>query len=443
MRIKLSDHFTYKKLLRFSLPSVIMMVFTSIYGVIDGLFVSNIVGKIQFAAINLVFPIIMIVGAFGFMMGAGGTAFVSKTLGEKRRDEANEYFSLIVYVTAIVGVIMSVICFIFMRPFSELLGAKGVTLDYCVTYGRLVILAMPFFMMQNLFQSFFIAAEKPKLGLLVTVAAGVTNIVLDALFVWVLGFGLEGAAIATSLSQAVGGIIPIFYFARKNSSLLRLTKTSFYGKVLVRSMTNGSSELMSNISASIVTVLYNIQLMKFAKEDGVAAYGVIMYVGFIFTAMFIGFSISCAPVVGFHYGANNTSELKSILKKSTLILFVSGGVMLSVGEIFAEPLARIFVGYSPELLLMTARGLRIFSLSFLISGFCIFSSSFFTALNNGPVSAAISFMRTLVYQLSLVLILPIFFRLDGIWFSMVVAELLALFTTLIFLFANRKKYQYM
>jgi putative MATE family efflux protein len=443
MKIQLSDHFTYTKLFRFAVPSIIMMVFSSIYGVVDGLFVSNIVGKTPFAAINLIMPILMIVGAFGFMMGAGGTAIVSKTLGEKRSDDANKYFSMIVYVTAILGVVMAILGFIFMRPLSALLGAKGDILDYCVTYGRIVILAMPFFMIQNLFQSFFIAAEKPKLGLWVTVAAGVTNMVLDALFVWVFSLGLEGAALATSISQMVGGIVPIFYFGRKNESLLRLTKTRFYPHVLLRSVTNGSSELMSNISASIVTVLYNMQLMKYASENGVAAYGVIMYVSFIFIAIFIGYSISTAPIVGYNYGAANTEELKSLLKKSTVITFGLGSVMLILAFAFATPLSMIFVSYDTELLEMTARGLRIFSLSFLLSGFCIFASSFFTALNNGPISAAISFLRTLVYQMLGVLLLPLFFELDGIWFSVLAAEILAFVTTLAFLFANRKKYKYM
>ncbi len=420
-----------------------MMVFTSIYGVVDGLFVSNFVGKLPFAAINLIMPILMIVGAFGFMMGAGGTAIVSKTLGEGERDAANRYFSLIVYVTAACGFLMAICGFFLMRPLSAMLGATGELLEYCVIYGRIVILAMPCYMLQNLFQSFFIAAEKPKLGLWVTVTAGVTNIVLDGLFIGVFEFGLEGAAIATSISQLVGGVIPIFYFARKNDSLLRLTKTKYYKSVLLKSITNGSSELMSNISMSIVTVVYNIQLMKFAGEDGIAAYGVIMYIGFIFIAIFIGYSIGCAPIIGYKYGANNTEELRGLLKKSTVITFTLGGAMVALCFLFATPLSSIFVGYDKALLDMTARGLRIFALSFIASGFCIFASSFFTALNNGPISAAISFLRTLVYQLLGVLILPFFFELDGIWYSMLISEFCALITTLIFLFAKRKRYNYM
>lgn len=444
MRIQLSDHFNYKTLFRFALPSIIMMVFTSIYSVVDGFFVSNFVGNTPFAAINLIMPILMITGAFGFMMGTGGTAIVAKSLGERKHAEANEYFSLIVYVTVAAGAVIAVIGYVLMPFLSEhMLKAEGALLEYCISYGRIIIAVLPFFMLQNLFQSFFVAAEKPKLGLLVTVISGVTNIVLDALLVAVFSLGLEGAAIATAISQVIGGTVPIIYFARKNGSLLRLTKTRFYGGVLLKSVTNGSSELMSNISSSIVTVLYNRQLMKFAGQDGVSAYGAIMYVSYIFIAMFIGYSIGSAPVVGYHYGAGNRDELKSLLKKSTVITFSAGAVMFALAFIFAEPLSAIFIRSNPELLTMTVHGMRIFSLSFIFCGFSIFSSSFFTALNNGPVSAAISFLRTLIYQLLGVLLLPLVFKLDGIWYSMIVAELFAFATTLVFLLANRKKYGYM
>lgn len=443
MKIQLSEHFTYGKLLRFSVPSIVMMIFSSVYGIVDGLFVSNVVGKLQFAAINIIFPVFMIIGAFGFMMGAGGTAIVSKTLGEGQRERANEYFSLIVYVTAALGITTSLLGVVFLRPLASLLGAEGETLGYCVSYGRILLPAMPFFMLQNLFQSFFIAAEKPKLGLFVTVLAGVTNIVLDALFIAVFDWGLVGAALATATSQAVGGISPIFYFGRKNTSLLKLTKTKFYRHALFMSMLNGSSEFLSNISASIVTVFYNLQLMKFAKEDGVAAYGVIMYISFIFIAVFIGYSISTAPIVGFHYGAKNTTEIKSLLRKSVIINLIGGTSMVIISFVFAVPLSKIFVSYDSALLEMTARGLRIFSLSFVLSGICIFSSSFFTALSNGPVSAAISVSRTLIFQSLLVLLLPILFGLDGIWFSMLASELLSLLTAVVFLIINRRKYGYM
>lgn len=442
MRIQLSDHFTFSRLLRFALPSVTMMIFTSIYGIVDGLFVSNYVGTVPFASINLMMPIFMIIGAIGFMMGAGGTAIVAKTLGEGDRLHANKYFSLFVYFTAVVGVIMAILSVIFLRPLAAFLGAEGEMLECCVSYGRIVLFAQPAFMLQNLFQSFFIVGEKPKLGLFVTVLAGVTNMVLDALFIPVLGFGLEGAAIATSISQLVGAIVPFFYFARKNTSLLSLTRTKLYARKLLLAATNGSSELMSNISASVVTILYNYQLMKFEGENGVAAYGVIMYVSFIFVAMFIGYAVSSAPIVGFNYGAQNKNELNNILRKSTVITVSAGAIMTVFSSVFAGALSSIFIGYDPYLYEMTVRGLRIFSLSFIFSGFSIFGSSFFTALSNGPVSAFISFMRTLVYQTLGVLLLPMIFGLDGIWYSMLTAEILAISTTIVCVFAFNKRYGY-
>ncbi len=442
MRIQLSDHFTYKKLLRFAIPSVIMMVFTSIYGIVDGIFVSNFVGKTPFAAINLIFPILMIIGALGFMMGAGGTAIVAKTLGEKNDALANKYFSLFVYVTAAAGALLAVLGVILLRPLSIFLGAEGELLEFCVRYGRIVIMAMPAFMLQNLFQSFFIVGEKPKLGLYVTIIAGAANMALDALFIAVFKMGLEGAALATSVSQILGGGIPFIYFSRKNTSLLGLCRTKFYGRALLRAVINGSSELMSNISSSVVTIVFNFQLMKFAGENGIAAYGVIMYLSFVFVAMFIGYAVSSAPIIGFHYGAGNKGELNNLLRKSSTITLSAGLFMAIFSFIFSTPLASVFISYDTALLKMTVNGLRIFSLSFILSGFSIFGSSFFTALSNGPISALISFMRTLVYQMLGVLILPIFFELNGIWYSMLAAEILAFLTTLLCIFALKNKYGY-
>lgn len=443
MKIQLSDHFTYRRLLRFAFPSVVMMVFTSIYGIVDGLFVSNFVGKTPFASINLIMPILMIIGALGFMMGAGGTAIVSKTLGEGNKKLAKRYFSLFVYFTAIMGALLAILGVAFIRPLSKFLGAEGELLECCVKYGRIVIAAMPAFMLQNLFQSFFVVAEKPKKGLLVTVIAGIANMALDALFIAVFDMGLEGAALATAISQALGGLIPIFFFTGKNSGLISLTGTKFYGKALIRAATNGSSELMSNISASVVTMLYNHQLMKFAGENGIAAYGVIMYLSFTFVAVFIGYSVSTAPIVGFHYGANNKGELNNLLCKSAAIALSLGAVMTAFAIVFSSALASIFVGYDDTLKAMTSDGLRIFALSFFFSGFSIFGSSFFTALNNGPISALISFMRTLVYQTLGVMLLPLFFDIYGIWYSMLVAEILAIFTTIVCIFALKNKYGYL
>ena len=441
--IRLSDHFSYSKLLRFTLPSICMMVFTSIYGVVDGLFVSNFAGKTPFAAINLVMPFIMILGGMGFMIGTGGTALVSKLMGEGKKDEANSTFSMMVLFTLLLGIVLSAVGFLTMRPVSYFLGATDAMIDDCVLYGRIVTGFTFAFMLQNVFQSFFIAAEKPRLGLIVTVAAGVTNMVLDALFIAVFDWGVAGAAIATGLSQCVGGVLPLIYFLRPNDSLLRMRPTFLRLRPILQACGNGSSELMSNISSSLVGMLYNFQLMHLIGEDGVSAYGVLMYVQFIFVAIFIGYSIGCAPVVSFHFGAQNHSELKSLLCKSTLLM-ASGGILLTIAaRLLAAPLARLFVGYDTGLFELTSHAFRLFSWSFLLAGFNIFVSGFFTALNNGAISAAISFLRTLVFQTSSVLILPLLLDVDGIWWAITVAEIFAFLISLIFLYLKRNKYHYL
>jgi MATE efflux family protein len=442
MSIQLSNHFTYKKLLRFTLPSVVMMIFTSIYGVVDGFFVSNFVGKTPFAAVNFIMPFLMILGSVGFMFGTGGSALIAKTMGEGDREKANRLFSLIVYVSAACGIVIAALGLVFIRPVAALLGAKDTMLDDCVTYGRIILLALPAYILQYEFQSFFVTAEKPQLGLAVTVAAGVTNIVLDALLVAVFPLGLSGAAAATAISQCVGGLVPLIYFGRPNSGLLRLGRAKYDGKALLKTCTNGSSELMSNISMSVVSMLYNVQLMKYAGEDGVAAYGVLMYVNMVFLAAFIGYSVGTAPVIGYHYGAGNHEELKSLLKKSLALIGIASVVMLLAAELLAKPLAVVFVGYDEGLLALTLRGFVIYSFSFLFAGIAVFGSSFFTALNNGLVSALISFLRTLVFQVAAVLIFPLIWEIDGIWISIVAAELMAAIVTSLFLAGKRKKYHY-
>ncbi len=442
MNMQLSEHFTGKKLLRFTLPSIVMMIFTSIYSVVDGFFVSNYVGKTPFAAVNFIMPFLMILGAVGFMFGTGGSALISKTMGLGDNEKANRLFSLFVYTTSICGVIIAVLGIFFIRPIATFLGAEGEMLENCVLYGIIILCALPFYMLQFEFQSFFATAEKPNLGLVVTLAAGLTNIILDALFVAIFRWNLVGAALATALSQVVGGFIPIIYFIRKNDSRLRLIKTKFDGIALMRACTNGSSELMSNISSSIVGMLYNAQLMKYAGEDGVAAYGVLMYVNMIFLAVFIGYSVGTAPITGYHYGADDHYELKSLLKKSSVIIGVTSVSMLVLAEILAYPLAKIFVGYDAELMELTLGGFRIFSFSFLFAGMSIFGSSFFTALNNGLISALISFLRALVFQVAAVLILPIFFKINGIWLSVAIAEVMAMIITLVFIVKMKDKYNY-
>ncbi len=443
MKIQLSEHFTYKKLLRFVMPSIIMMIFTSIYGIVDGLFVSNYVGKTAFAAVNLVMPLMMGVSALGFMMGTGGSAIVAKTLGEGDHKKANEYFSLLVYVTFVGGIIFSVCGMLLVRPVASLLGAEGALLDNCVLYGRISFISMPAFMLQNVFQSFFVTAEKPKLGLGVIIIAGVTNMVLDYLFIAVLGWGLPGAAIATVTGECIGGFFPIFYFARRNSSLLKLGKTKFNGSILLKTCTNGSSELMTNLSSSLVNSLYNLQLMKYAGENGVAAYGAIMYVNFIFISIFLGYSVGSAPIVSYHYGAGNRDELKNMFKKSTSLIAIWGILLVLLAHAIAGPLTKIFVGYDAELFALTKHGFLIYSFTYLINGFNIYGSSFFTALNNGLISALISFLRTLVFQLAAIMLLPLIFGLDGIWGAVIVAEAVTLCMTLFFVFSQRKKYGYL
>lgn len=443
MNIQLSDHFTYRRLIRFVIPSVAMMILTSIYGVVDGLFVSNFVGKTPFAAVNLVIPFTMILGAFGFMLGTGGTALVAKTLGEDRQEEANRIFSMLIYFALGLGVLLTIFGIAVLKGIVIKMGADDAMLRHCMIYGRIVLLGIPFYMLQNMFQNFLIAAEKPQLGLIVTIAAGVTNMVLDALFIAVLGWGVAGAAAATALGQCVGGLVPFVYFARKNSSKLSLVKTRLMGGALFHACTNGSSELVSNVSMSLVGMLYNLQLMKFAGENGVAAYGVIMYVNFIFIAIFLGYAYGSAPIVAFNYGARRTEELQNVLKKSLKLILGTGISLFLIATVFAGVLSGLFVGYDAELYRLTVRGFHLYAISFLLCGFNIYGSSFFTALNNGVVSAAISFLRTVVFEVAAILILPVFFGVDGIWCAITVAELASILITIGAFSALRRRYQYL
>ena len=440
MNIQLSDHFDTKRLLRFALPSILMMVFTSVYGVVDGFFVSNFMGKTPFAAVNFIMPFLMILGALGFMLGTGGSALIGKLLGEENREKANQVFSLLIYVTLIAGVVVAAVGMLVIRPVALLLGADLTMADDCVLYGRIVLLGLPALMLQFEFHSFFVTAEKPQLGLYVTVAAGVMNMVLDGVLVGLLRWGIPGAAIATVMSQVVGGFLPLLYFARENTSLLRLSRTRFDWPSLKKALTNGSSEFVSNISMSVVGMLYNGQLMKYAGEDGVAAYGVLMYVTMIFLAVFIGYSVSTAPVISFHFGAQDKAELTNLLRRSLGVIGVFSVIMLFLGEVLARPLTHIFVGYDEELMEITLHAFRIYSFTFLLCGVPIFGSSFFTALNDGLTSALISFLRTVVFQVAAVLLLPLLFGLDGIWYSLIVAELAAAAVTVFFWVKKREVY---
>lgn len=443
MTIQLSEHFTYKKIFRFALPSIVMMVFTSIYGVVDGTFVSNFVGKTPFAAVNLVWPFLMILGAFGFMIGTGGSALVAKTLGEDKKEDANRYFTMLITLVIILGVLLTILGLIVIRPLSSALGASGQMLEDCVTYGRTLVIFNTAFMLQSVFQSLFITAEKPRLGLIMTVIAGLTNMVLDALFIAVFKWGLVGAALATGLSQCIGGVLSLIYFmSSKNDTALKFVKTKLEGTVLLKACANGVSELMTTVSSSLVSMLYNFQLMRLAGQNGIAAYGAVMYVEFAFVAVFIGYSIGTAPIVSYHYGAGNNDEVKNMIQKSFKIMSILGITMMVLAQMLASPLAKVFVGYDKELFDMTVHGFRLFSFYFILAGINIYSSSFFTALNNGIISAIISFSRTLGFETLSVIILPIFFKLDGVWMAITVAEICAFVISMSFLISKREKYNY-
>lgn len=442
MQIKLSDHFTYRKLLRFTLSSVVMMVFTSVYSVVDGLFVSNLVGDLALSAVNIMFPLAMIVGAFGFMLGTGGSAIVARTLGEGQPALASRYFSMIVYAVILLGAVLTAGCLLFLEPLARLAGASDLLLHDCLVYGGILLGGSVPFMLQTTLQSFFVVAEKPHLGLFLSIAAGVTNMVFDYILIAVCGLGVAGAAIATVLGYLVGGVLPLLYFLRPGRDGLRLTRTRLYGRELLQACVNGSSELMSNISSSFVGILYNIQLMRLIGELGVAAYSVMMYVDFVFIAAFLGFSLGSAPIISFHYGADNHAELKNVFRKSMAVIGVTSCAMVLLSEVLSSPLSAAFVGYHPELLELTVHGFRLFALCYLFSGINIYASAFFTALCNGGLSALISFLRTLLLRGGMVLLMPLLFGLDGIWTAVIAAEGIGAVISLALLWYKRKTYHY-
>ncbi len=438
----LKDEYTFIKLLKFTIPTMVTLIFTSIYNVVDSLFISNYVGKEAFASVNFIIPFLLFLGGVGFMFGTGGSALISKTMGEGDKEKPNQLFSLIVYVSFIIGLLLMALGFVFIRPVAILLGAKGTLLEGSLEYGRIIILSVPAFVLQFEFQSFFSTAGKPRLCLYITILAGVTNIILDAIFVAILGWGLKGAALATVISQYLGGILPLIYFSMPNTSFLRLSKPHFNGKALIKVCSNGSSELLSEISMSFVSMLYNVQLLKYAGADGVAAYGVLMSVGFIFHAIFIGYSVGVTPIIGYQYGAEDSLELKNLLKKSFILIGCFAITMFVASLLLSIPLSFLYVGYDKNLFNMTIHAFSIFSFGFLFSGYAIFGSAFFTSLNNGLVSAIISFMRTVVFEVLAVLIFPLFWGINGIWASIVGAEVMAVIMVLFFLATKKKQYGY-
>ena len=442
MAIRLSDRFSYGRLVRFALPSIAMMIFISIYSMVDGLFVSNFTGKEALAAVNLVYPLAMALGSIGFMFGTGGAALVAKTMGEGDEVRANRLFTFIALAAAALSVVLCAVGAFALEPLLGFLGADGQLLDLSLLYGRVLLAALPFSVLQNMFQSFFIAAEKPYVGLAVTVAAGLSNIVLDYLFIVVFGWGIAGAAVATMVGQVLGAAVSVAYFARSRTSRLRFARPVRDLRALGKACVNGSSELMTEVAASVVSTLYNFQLLMLLGADGVAAYGVIMYVNFVFTAVFFGFAMGTGPVVSYHYGAQNKDELKSLFRKSLVLVGGAGVTMFAASQLFGGALVGVFVGYDPDLVALTLHGFRIYSVSFLMAGFNIYGSAFFTALNNGKVSALVSFMRTLVFETSTVMLLPLVWGVDGVWSAIIVAEACALVLTVGFLVYLRKPYGY-
>ena len=443
MRIQLSDHFSYGKLIRFTLPSITMMIVTSIYSVVDGYFISNFVGKTAFASVNLIIPYLQILGGVGAMLGIGGSALTAKTLGEGDIPRARRYFTMMVYLMVAAGVLFGAIGAIFLRPMAYVFGATDDMIGDIMVYGNTCMVFIVAFVVQYGVQSFLIVAEQPKLGLYATLLAGFTNMLLDFLFTAVFKWGVFGAALATGLSQTVGAGMPLLWFlSRSNNSALHFTRTRIELGAILKASANGSSEMMSSVSASITGILYNLQLMKYAGEDGVAAYGVVMYAAFIFLGIFVGYSTGSAPVMGYHYGAQNHAEMKNVLKKSMTLLAASAVVLTALAMLFARTLSKLFIGYDANLLEMTTHAFTICSIPFLFMWFNIYTSSFFTALNDGAVSAAISFMRALVLPVICILALPAIWQLDGVWYSMVASELLGVFVSLWFMLRKRKKYHY-
>ena len=442
MKVELAGHYGLRRLVKTSLPMIAMMIVTSIYSIVDGYFISNFAGSTAFAAMNLVWPALALISAAGLMIGTGGSALVSKTLGEGDTGRADEIFTMLVHIALIIGAILTVGLFIFMKPLVIALGAEGEMIPKAVMYGRIVVLAMPEFIMQMMFQSFYMTAERPELGTRMSIISGCINIALDALFVVGFKWGLTGAAIATALALAVGGIYPLCFFSsKKNETHLQFVCFSRIDwKAIARTCTNGMSEYVGNIALNIVSIGYNLQLMKYIGENGVSAYGIIMYVGFIFAAVYIGYNLCVSQVIAFNFGAGNRAELRSLLKKSLLLIGIGGVIMTALAEGTAPLLAKIFVGYDAELCSLTVRALRIYMLSFLICGFNMFCSAWFTALNNGLVSAAAAFARTLIFELGAVLIVPGIIGIDGIWLAVSIAEVLAVLMSATLILAYRKRY---
>ncbi len=442
MNNKLSQNFSYTKLLLFTLPTICMMIFTSIYTIVDGFFISNYVGKTAFAAVNLIWPALMILASLGFMVGSGGSAIVARLLGEKKQKEANQVFTMMFIFTLILGIITSILGCLATPMVAKLLKASEGMFDTCVLYGRIINAFNFTFMLQYFFQCFFVSASKPKLGFIITVSAGIVNMILDALFIAIFNWGVAGAALATGIGQILGGFLPVIYFSRKNDSTLQFAKTKLDFNLILDACFNGSSELMSSISSSFVGILYNFQLMKYSGENGIAAYGVLMYTQMIFQAIYLGYTVGTNPIVSYNYGADNHKGLNNILTKSLKIIGISGICMFSLCFLLSEKIAHIFVGYDQTLMEITTNAFKLYAFSFIFSGYNIYASGFFTSLGNGKVSAIISFLRSMLFQLIAIYTLPVILGLNGIWWAVTAAEVCAIIISVLFITKLNKHYHY-
>lgn len=445
MKIQISDHFTFKKLIRFVLPSIAMIIATSLYGNVDGFFVTNWVGETPFAAINLSWPLIMIFGGVGFVFGTGGSAVVATALGENEADRANQNFSLIIYFGIALGILLGAIGFIFAPQFGVLLGADGELLKCSIKYMRILFCFTPAFILQNMFQSLCSTASKPKLGLDATIIAGVGNIVLDAIFIVGLKWGLVGAAIGTAMSQFFGGIVPLIFFARENDTNFKLCIPKFHRKVITKTCTNGVSEFVNNLTLSIVIILYNLKLMEIAGQNGVNAFGIIQYINFTFISVFIGIVMGSAPIISFNNGANDYAELQNVFKKEVTLLLSSGVILFGLAELLSKPFVYVFIQENKELFDMSVHGLRIFCIAFLLMGFNMLGSSLFTALENGGISAVIAFIRSFVFPIAALYTIPTLLgnTLDSVWICQIIIEAFSFVMVLSFILGFRKRYKYL
>lgn len=438
----ISERLNLPRLFLACVPMILMMISISIYSVVDGFFVSNFAGKIQFAAVNLIYPFIMVVGSLGFMMGTGGTALVAKKMGEGKTEEAKKLFFNCFVVTVALGVVFSSI-FVFLLPkIAEGLGADEAMLPYCVDYGRILILGITFFNLQNMFQPFFAASGRPGLGFAITIGAGVANIVFDAIFVAGAGWGCVGAAWGTVIGQVVGGFLPVIYYFAKNKSALRLVPAKMQWGAIFKMGANGLSEFVSQIAVSVLSMIMNVLLMKHYQENGVSAYGIICYVWLIFAATFIGLCMGISPRISYVYGEKNKPELRRLTQRALALFIFAGLFEFIMAEALTVPLSYAYAGYDEGLRQLTCHASFIYSIIYLALGINMFGSSFFTALNNGLVSALLSFARLMLFEAVSVYLCSLFWQGDGIWWGVVIGEALGFVMNFLVIFIHGKRYGY-